>query len=357
MESKNIEVSIIVPIYNVEKYLERCLKSLINQSFKDIEIIALNNGSTDKSLDILIEYANNDKRIKVINSENCGVSEARNMGIKEAKGKYLVFVDSDDWIDNDMIKVLHNTITENTCDLVMCTYIREFGNHSKEKIFNLPEINSYVDNEVKSKLLRKLIGPIGKELYNPEYIDALGTAWAKMYKTSILKKKNLRFVDLNEIGSGEDTLFNIYVFNEVKKVILLNKPMYHYWRGNKNSITSKYISNFIGKRRNYLNYMKKFIIENKLGREYEKALNNRICISVLGMGLLECSKSNKISTLNKIKNIKKILNEDYIENAYKELELRYFPIHWRIFYFFNKYKLSIPSYLMVNGIEVLRKVL
>ena len=355
MQSKNIKVSIIVPVYNAEKYLKRCLESIINQTFKGIEIIALNNGSTDNSLDILFEYADKDERLRVINGANSGVSQARNIGIREAKGKYIVFVDSDDWIERDMIEVLHNTITKNNCDLVMCTYIREFKNHSKEKIFNSPDINIYTESQIKSELLRKLIGPIDWELSNPEYLDALGTAWAKIYKASILKEQNIQFIDLKEIGSGEDTLFNIYVFNQLKKVILLNKSMYHYWRDNKNSITSKYIPNFIDKRKKYFNYIKDFIIENKLGREYEKALNNRICISVLGTGLLECSKSNSISILSKVKNIKKILNEDYISNAYKELELKRFSIHWRVFYFFNKYKLSILSYLMINGIEFLRK--
>lgn len=357
MEINNVEVSIVVPIYNVEKYLRRCLDSLVNQTFRDIEVIALNNGSTDNSLSILNGYANRDKRIKVIDNNNLGVSEARNIGIREAKGKYIVFVDSDDWINVDMIEILYKSISGNSCDLVMCTYVREFDDHSKEKVFNLPEVNLYVGNEVKDKLLRKLVGPIGNELANPEYLDALGTVWAKMYKTSILRENNLKFVDLKEIGSGEDTLFNIYAFNKVSRVILLNKPMYHYWRGNINSITSRYIPNFVEKRRNYFNYMKDFIKENELGDEYEIALNNRICTSVLGMGLLECSKSNEISFFKKIKNIKSILKEDYISNAYGDLELRNFAFHWRIFYFFNKYKLSIPSFFMINGIEILRKTL
>lgn len=351
------EVSIVVPIYNVEKYLRRCLDSLINQTFKNIEIIALNNGSTDNSLNILKEYAKKDKRIKIIDNDNLGVSEARNTGIREAKGKYMVFVDSDDWIDTKMVEVLHKSIDSNDYDLVMCTYVREFIGHSKEKVFNLPEESLYVNNEVKEQLLRKLVGPVGNELANPEYLDALGTVWAKMYKTSILKDKGLSFVDLKEIGSGEDTLFNIFVFNEVSKVILINKPMYHYWRGNSNSITSRYIPDFIEKRRNYFNYMKNFIKDKNLGNEYEIALNNRICTSVLGMGLLECSKSNDISFFNKIKNIKRILKEDYIENAYRNLELSNFTIHWRVFYFFNKYKLSIPSFLMLNTIEILRKAI
>lgn len=357
MDNKNIEVSIVVPIYNVEKYLNRCLDSLVNQTFKEIEIIALNNGSTDSSLDILKDYARNDNRITIIDNENLGVSKARNIGIDKSSGKYIVFVDSDDWIDINMIEVLHSNITKNNCDLVMCTYVREFDNHSKEKLFNLPEKNLYVNYEIKDQLLRKLIGPLGKELTNPEYLDALGTVWAKMYKASLLKSNNLRFVDLSEIGSGEDTLFNIYAFNEADRVILLNKPMYHYWRGNINSITSRYIPNFIEKRRKFFSYFRIFIDSNDLGDEYKIALNNRICTSVLGMGLLECSKSNDISMKSKMKNIKAILNEDYIEEAYRGLELKHFSIHWRVFYFFNKYKLSIPSYLMINVIELLRKVI
>ena len=184
------KVSVIVPVYNVEKYLERCIESLINQTFDDIEIIALNNGSTDKSLDILNYYAHKDKRIRVINNKNIGVSKSRNIGIEEAKGEYIVFVDSDDWIDSNMIYILYDTISDNNCDLVMCTYIREFSNHSKEKVFKLPEVNLYVHDEVKNELLRRLVGPIEEELANPEYLDALGTVWAKMYNASILKEKN-----------------------------------------------------------------------------------------------------------------------------------------------------------------------
>ncbi len=351
------KVSIVIPVYNAEKYLNRCIESVINQTFSEIEVIALNNGSTDNSLNILKEYAKRDKRIRIIDNDNIGVSEARNIGVMESKGKYIVFVDSDDWIDSNMIEILYKNISINSCDLVMCTYVREFENHSKEKVFNLHEVNLYVDNEINEQLLRKLVGPVGKELSNPEYLDALGTVWAKMYKASILKEKYLRFIDLREIGSGEDTLFNIYVFNEVNKVILLNKPMYHYWRGNSNSITSRYIPNFVEKRRNYFNYMKNFIKDNDLGNKYEIALNNRICTSVLGMGLLECSKSNNISFLSKIRNIKGILKEDYIESAYKNLELKNFSLHWRVFYFFNKYKFSILSFVMINIIEVLRKVI
>ena len=348
------QVSIIVPVYNVENYIERCLNSLVNQTFKDIEIITINDGSTDKSLELLNKYAKEDIRISVIDLGDEGVSYCRNLGIEKANGKYIMFVDSDDWIDSSMVEVMYKKAEENNLDLVMCSYIREFKDHSKEKIFNLPQEIIYKDNEVKNELLRKLVGPIKEELSNPEMLDALGTVWGKLYRTDILKENKIKFVDLKEIGSAEDTLFNIFTFNYLSKVMFLNKPMYHYWRDNPKSVTSQYNPKLKEQRKVFFKYISDFIKENNFGQVFKEALNNRICTSVLGLGLIECSKNNKISRINKIKNIKKIINEEYIRNAYKNLELKYFSIHWRIFYFFIKNKISFCSYLMLSTIEFLR---
>ena len=348
------QVSIIVPVYNVENYIERCLNSLVNQTFKDIEIITINDGSTDKSLELLNKYAKEDIRISVIDLGDEGVSYCRNLGIEKANGKYIMFVDSDDWIDSSMVEVMYKKAEENKLDLVMCSYIREFKDHSKEKIFNLPQEIIYKDNEVKNELLRKLVGPIKEELSNPEMLDALGTVWGKLYRADILKENKIKFVDLKEIGSAEDTLFNIFTFNYLKKLMFLNKPMYHYWRDNLKSVTSQYNPKLKEQRKVFFKYISDFIRENNFEQVFEEALNNRICTSVLGLGLIECSKNNKISGINKIKNIKKIINEEYIRNAYKNLELKYFSIHWRIFYFFIKNKMSFCSYLMLSTIEFLR---
>ena len=348
------QVSIIVPVYNVENYIERCLNSLVNQTFKDIEIITINDGSTDKSLELLNKYAKEDIRISVIDLGDEGVSYCRNLGIEKANGKYIMFVDSDDWIDSNMIEAMYKKAEENKLDLVMCSYIREFKDHSKEKIFNLPEEIIYKEDKVKNELLRKLVGPVKEELSNPEMLDALGTVWGKLYRADILKENKIKFVDLKEIGSAEDTLFNIFTFNYLKKVMFLNKSMYHYWRDNPKSVTSQYNPKLKEQRKVFFKYISDFIKENNFEQVFEEALNNRICTSVLGLGLIECSKNNKISGINKIKNIKKIINEEYIRNAYKNLELKYFSIHWRIFYFFIKNKMSFCSYLMLSTIEFLR---
>lgn len=347
------KVSVIVPVYNVEKYLERCLESLINQTLKDIEIIAVNDGSTDNSLGILNKYAKNDNRIKVINKENTGVSDCRNIAMKQIQGEYLTFVDSDDWIDNNALEIMYTKAEEEKSDLVMCTYMREFEKHSKEKIFDMPKTVVYEKDEIK-KLHRKLFGPIDDELGNPEGLDSLGTVWAKLYKVDVIKKNNIEFEDLKLIGSNEDGLFNIYVFNKINKAVFINKSLYHYWRDNPKSITSGYNSNLKNKWINLFNIMREFIEINNLNDSYINALNNRICMSTLGLGLNECSKANKISELNKIKNIKEILSDEVIVNAFRKFKLNYFPIHWRLFYFFYKNKLALPSYLMLNIIEFLR---
>ena len=160
------KVSIIVPVYNCENYLERCMNSLINQSLEDIEIIAVNDGSTDGSLDILRKYQQLDNRIKVIDKQNTGVSDSRNRGIETSDSKYIVFVDSDDWIELNMLKDMYIKAENTQSDVVICSYIREFGNHAKIKEINLKEDIIYEGIKLEN-LHRRIIGPIGEEFKQP----------------------------------------------------------------------------------------------------------------------------------------------------------------------------------------------
>ena len=238
------KVSIIVPVYNVEKYLERCLESLINQTYKNIEIIIINDGSTDNSLRILKEYERIDSRIKLIDKNNEGLSQTRNVGINIATGEYITFVDSDDWIELDLLKILINLIKENNGDVALCSYVREYNEKAINKDLGFGDIVIFDKDEVKSTLYRRMIGPIGDELKNPENLDSLITAWGKIYKTSIIRENKISFIDTSIIGT-EDLLFNVHIFNHINKAILINKPLYHYWKGNINSLTSGYKEDFI----------------------------------------------------------------------------------------------------------------
>ena len=352
MENKSPKVSIIVPVYNVEKYLHRCMDSLINQSFEDIEIIAINDGSTDGSLDILKEYKEKDSRVIIVDKENGGLSSARNEGIKIALGEFITFVDSDDWLDLNTLSDMYENSMKYNCDVVMCSYSREYSNKSKPKIFDLDKLIIYDESKCRG-LHRRIVGPINEELNNPEHNDSLVTAWGKLYKSSIIKNNDIKFVDTSIIGT-EDCLFNVYFFANVKRAVFINKDYYKYWKENSNSLTSVHKSNLKSRWITMYRYIRDFLDRNKYEQDFYIALDNRICMSTLGLGLNECNKANKVSELRKIRNIKHILSDDYIQRAFVNFELKYFPIHWKLFYIFNKHKRALLSYLMLNIIQILR---
>ncbi|WP_077623698.1 glycosyltransferase family 2 protein [Sediminibacillus massiliensis] len=350
------KISIIVPIYNVAKYLSRCLDSLIGQSIEEIEIIAVNDGSTDSSLEILKDYAVKDKRIVIKTKENGGVSSARNEGIELAKGEYVGFVDPDDWIEIDMYKVLYREANNYGAEIVMCSYIREFGTHSKEKHFPLPEKVFYQNNDVQTQIMRRLIGPINEEVSNPELLDAWGTVWSKLYRTDIIKKNNIRFTDLHKIGSNEDSLFNMEAFHYTNSFLFINNPFYHYWRANAESETVSYRPDLLQKWSNLYSLIERFIEEKGLDVKYSQALNNRIGMNTLGLGLNEVSNSNELSFKLRLRKLRNILSDYRIQQSFQQLEFNYFPLVWRFFYYCAKTKKAISFYLMLLTIEKLRRV-
>jgi glycosyltransferase involved in cell wall biosynthesis len=350
------KLSIVVPIYNVEPYLSRCLDSLVAQSMKDIEIIAVNDGSTDTSGEILDQYAHLDSRIRVIHKENGGVSAARNDGIREALGEYIGFVDPDDWVDTDMYEGMYQAALDEKADIVMCTYTREFGTHSKEKKFNLPGKVCYRDQEVQDKMLRRLIGPMNEEIANPEFLDAWGTVWSKIYCADIIKENGLSFIDLHIVGTNEDSLFNIHTFYHAKSFVFINKPYYHYWRANTTSVTANYKPDLKDKWFSLYSFMENFLNDKKMPPDFYLALNNRICLNTLGLGLNTISVSNKASMFRKLEKLAAILNDDRIKRSFKQFETADCPVVWKTFFLFAKFRVVVGFYLMLLTIDRLRKI-
>lgn len=175
---KIIKVSVIVPVYNVEKYLKRCLDNLINQTLSDIEIICVNDGSTDNSLEILENYSKQDERIKIINQQNGGLSVARNTGMEVAVGEYIGFVDSDDWVDVDFYEKLYNAAKNNDCDIAVADFLRKHPKKDKKRL-HIKEEKVYSTPEDKYMICRTF-----RE----------GCVWNKIYRKSLLDKINLKFV-------------------------------------------------------------------------------------------------------------------------------------------------------------------
>jgi glycosyltransferase involved in cell wall biosynthesis len=350
----NPKVSIIVPIYNMEKYLGRCLKSLLGQSLPEIEIIAVNDGSLDSSLKILQEYAAGDRRIKIIDKANEGVSAARNDGIQAANGQFIGFVDPDDWVAESMYDVMYKTAIERNIDIVMCSYIREFGTHEKEKQFDMPHMQIYRKDEVQMKMLRRLIGPLNEEVANPEFLDAWGTVWSKLYCAELLKRNGLEFKDLSIIGSNEDTLFNIHAFYYASSFAFLNRPYYHYWRANLASITSTYNPMLAQRFEKLYTAIQEFMTEKQLLNEFAIAFNNRICMNVLGLGLNIMSENQFSSTCKKLRDLSDLLHSERVCQSFKQFDMQCCPLVWRTFFLCAKLKFSLAIYTLLKAINIMR---
>ena len=217
METK---ISIIIPIYNSEKYLEKCLESVTTQSFKNIEILLINDGSTDNSLNICYKFEKKDSRIKIITKENSGVSGARNIGILNSVGEYIVFVDSDDYCQSNMIESIIKNINEN--ELLIFSYNKVMKN--KEINYSAGKIDINKNN-------------IEEKIVNEDRIG--GYLWNKVFKSSIIKENKIKF-DSN-ITFCEDLLFVFEYVQKIEKIVYLEDTLYNY-RIRKGSKTSNMFS-------------------------------------------------------------------------------------------------------------------
>lgn len=213
-------VSIIIPVYNVEKYIGICLDSIINQTYKNIEIILIDDGSTDNSLKIIKQYQSKDKRIKVINRENKGVLYTRVEGFKIAKGRYITYIDSDDWAENNMIEIMYNKAIEYNADVVKCG----FGYNDFESAVSKIESDTFIT----------------QEQFEPTFYDKLfrdmniHNVWAQLFKKELLDK-SLDNIDTT-ISLGDDLELDIQLYKNISNILFISNILYHY-RYNANSIT------------------------------------------------------------------------------------------------------------------------
>lgn len=336
---KNPLVSIIIPIYNTEKYIYECLNSLINQSYSHIEIIVVDDGSTDNSLCLLKELSDKDNRLKVFSQPNQGVSAARNLALSKATGTYVMFVDADDWIDPHTIEKCLQAIGD--ADVCFFAYVREFSNRSLPKLL-FPQTRHFTKEACK-QLQRRMIGPIGQELANPGMLDSLGTIWGKLYRRDILDGTS--FIDLKIIGTAEDSLYNCNAFRKVQKAVYINKAFYHYRKCNSGAETKKYKPQLSQQWNRLFNYMQATVTDEIS----QKALQNRIALSIIGLGLNECLSPNTLK--KKTDKMAEIINQPHYKEAYQKLDLTHFPIHWKVFFFAAKHNMKRVLMLLILCIK------
>ena len=347
-EDKMSSISIIVPVYNAETYLPKCLDSLTNQTVHDIEIICVNDGSSDNSLSVLKKYQDRDNRIVIVDKANEGVSRARNDALVVSTGRYIMFVDSDDWLELDTCEKALYAMEKYESDVVMWSYVSENdGSQSYKEIF--PEDRVFDREQTQKELHRRFIGILEGELSHPELADALCPVWGKLYKRNLIIDNQIGFIDLSEIGTYEDGMFNLEVFRYVNKVNYLNECLYHYRIDNLLSVTSGYRDKLFEQWQNLFDMMNRYISENDLDQKYIDALDNRIALSILGLGLNIVEAEFPLR--KKLRILKSIISQDHYRIAYKKLEFMYFPIHWKLFYGCAKYKVTLGLYVLLVVIK------
>lgn len=268
-------VSIILPIYNVETYLEKCINSIITQTHKNIEIILVDDGSTDGSLSIANIFAQKDERIKVKHQDNQGVSVARNYGLQDATGEWISFIDPDDWIEPTYIEELCCTAQSENADICICDFIYSYP-HGEKNAYHFKE-NMVFDNrqsinqlqiQIFAKKMSSFIGNLG---------DQIGAPWGKLYRSSILKNNNIWYDP--KLLRSQDCVFNLYAFEVSNKIVYTQKNLYHY-RINESSATQKFSPKICDSVRAYLEAMRDFINVCEKDQIYIDALNVKITTSV-----------------------------------------------------------------------------
>lgn len=332
------KISIVIPCYNVEDYISQCLDSVVNQTYENIEIICINDGSTDRTAQILDKYAERDRRIMIVTQKNAGLSAARNIGIQNSSGDSLMFVDADDWMEKNAVQM----VTEKErVDLICFSYNRIFQTRTEPRKLKLS------GNFDASLIQRRIVGLIREELADPSQTDSLVTAWGKLYNTELVKKNAIQFLDTKIIGT-EDALFNIHYLQFAETVTIIDLPLYNYRKTNFTSLTNTYKPELFEKWK---------VLYDKIGEsikgkngDFNAALQNRICLSIIGLGLNETF--SKKSNAQKRKKLTEILSDPLYEKAYSKLTLKYFPLHWKLFFYFAKNKMTGPLLWMLQIITL-----
>ncbi len=245
----NFLVSIVVPIYNSEKYIGRCINSIINQSYRNLEIILINDGSKDNSLNICKKFAKQDKRIILLNQNNNGVSAARNAGIDIAKGEYISFIDADDSVEKNYIYELVKNSNNGQADVVICGYNDVYSEE-------ISKINTLENNIEIKGLINKDYDNLKKYIKYP---------WIKIYRLNFLKNNNIKFS--RQFTDAEDQVFNFQVFSIAKIYNFVNKALYNHYYSNLNSLSKQITIRSFYSNLEKLKFEKKFFelmqVENK----------------------------------------------------------------------------------------------
>jgi len=308
------KISIIIAVYNVKlEYLKKCLNSVLNQTLTDIEIIIIDDGSVLKCARVCDEYAEKDKRIKVIHKKNEGVSIASNLGISMASGEYLTFVDDDDWVAPEMCEKAYNKIKQYNADAAIWLYQSAVMNKIKKAYYVGPPERVFEKSDI-NMLQAQILDAFA---FYDIRISLAGANWCKLYNTELVKNDlNARFPE--GMMGGEDAIFTFKALDKMHKVVLFEDYLYYY-RQNMQSYTKQFKPDRLKDELRMFRYFKKLIYNKSM---FDIPYYKSVCHSYIGLCInLLFHEQNKMSLWDKRNYLKKLLNcEEYYTaiNKYKE---------------------------------------
>lgn len=313
-------ISVIVPIYNVEKYLARCVDSIVNQTYKNLEIILVDDGSPDRCPQMCDDYAEKDSRIKVVHKKNGGLSDARNAGIDVATGEYISFIDSDDYVSDDFFECLLDVMNKKNSDIAECSVVKLYEDNRFDEFSDDLSVKTYDTQDAMSALIAE----------NPFHQHV----WNKLYKTELVKDIPYAVGKLNE-----DEFWTYQVFGRANKVARLNKTMYYYFQRSSSIMGVGYNIRRLDALEGKANRQK--YIENNFPE-----LSTQAKIDLYGSCMFACqsvlkfmSGADKKKALELIRKYRKIYNLSFDEiNTIKDSSKKYFMLAKFNFYLCCKIK-------------------
>ena len=335
-------VSVVIPIYNVETKLRRCVDSIINQSYSNLEIILVDDGSPDACPQICDDYAKNDRRIKVIHKDNEGLGFARNTGIENATGKYICFFDSDDYVELTTIEESCSVAETLNVDMVCFGHIEETENGRiiENRIPNTPK-DLYVGDEIKKQLIPLTLS------HNPETGEDWNlslSAWCALFSMKVIQKQKWRFVSERECIS-EDIYSVLEYYSYLSRVAYIKKSFYHYI-SNPKSLSKSYRKDRYEKLK--ILAEKLHDLTRKMGQERE--LCNRVKAIFLGLtiGALKQITASDESFLTKYNAVRRVVSDDYMQCVWTDFDFAGESTAKKALFLCMKKKLYIMSYFVIG---------
>lgn len=344
----DIVLSIIVPVYNVEKYIKQCVDSLIAQTISGIEIILVDDGSTDDSPSICDKYKKMYSNIYVIHKKNEGLGSARNAGIREAKGKYIGFVDSDDYVSENMYQILLDLIEKNDADCAYCELIRFWDNKAEVSANNSnSEVKIYSDDQIMKSYLLDRVGCKPSVADDCTYGASVNLG---IFKRNLIMDNNIKFVSEREF-IAEDMIFDIDIIPYCKKIVHTNNRMYFY-RFNPSSLTTHYVIDRFERNVELCHEMGNRLSQIYDSNIYEMSLK-RYFLKITRVSLIEEIAHLKYNGWKKAKkNICRIVNNDELIKVLESYPINLLPLMQRVFFWNvrNKNYLMIAILIKLNMI-------